>query len=256
MKKELNLITNFNESVNNIIINKNNEKKSKYNKKNLLNKLNCYNPSINSTLKIMHIIITRYLLGNIKKNYVKFMKSDNYTRNAKRVLYKYLLPSLEHQKCKDFIWVFMLGKEANISFIKTFFNFHNSFETKIIYEKDMKHYLRQASVGFDALITTRIDYDDVIYYDGVNNVRKEIDINKPILLHGYHRGYYNYDSDDRYFDCYIKYNNIGFVSIFISFITFLNKVNDTYSIYELGDHTRVKKFLLKNYKSFGIKKIN
>ena len=116
----------------------------------------------------MHVIITRYLLGNTKKNYVKFMKSDNYTRNAKRVLYKYLLPSLEHQKCKDFIWVFMLGKEANISFIKTFFNFHNSFETKIIYEKDMKHYLRQASVGFDVLITTRIDYDDVIYYDGVN----------------------------------------------------------------------------------------
>jgi len=36
MKKELNLITNFNESVNNIIINKNNEKKSKYNKKNFL----------------------------------------------------------------------------------------------------------------------------------------------------------------------------------------------------------------------------
>ena len=36
----------------------------------------------------------------------------------------------------------------------------------------------------------------------------------------------------------------------------MNKVNDSYNIYDLGFHDRVKKNLLRYYKSFGIKKLN
>ena len=68
------------------------------------------------------------------------------------------------------------------------FNFNKSFGTEVIYKKDMKNFLRKLSKGYDILITTRIDYDDVIYYDAVNDARKEIDINRPIFLHGYNKG--------------------------------------------------------------------
>ena len=33
------------------------------------------------------------------------------------------------------------------------------------------------------LITSRIDYDDRIYYDAVNDVRKAVNIHKPILFY-------------------------------------------------------------------------
>ena len=50
---------------------------------------------------------------------------------------------------------------------------------KIIIKYD-KAYIRNISKGYHILITTRIDYDDQIYYDAVNDVRKAININKPI----------------------------------------------------------------------------
>ena len=39
-------------------------------------------------------------------------------------------------------------------------------------------------------------------------------------------------------------------------IIVLNKVNDTYYVYELGDHSYIKKNILKISKFFGIKEIN
>ena len=92
--------------------------------------------------------------------------------NGIRVLKKYLLPSLEHQSCKQFIWILILGDKINITYIKSFLVYNSSFEIKVIYNKNLKHYIRKRSKSFDILITTRIDYDDRIYYDAVNDVRK------------------------------------------------------------------------------------
>ena len=46
------------------------------------------------------------------------------------------------------------------------------------------------------------------------------------------------------------------MSIFLSLIINLHKVNDTINIYDLGDHTYIKKTLLKQLQSYGIKEIN
>ena len=64
----------------------------------------------------------------------------------------------------------------------------------------MKPYIRNRTKGYDVLITTRIDYDDEIYYDAVNDVRKQININKPILLYGYNRGVSFYESNRKYYE--------------------------------------------------------
>ena len=184
------------------------------------------------------------------------MEKEDFSINAKRVLNKYLLPALERQKCKDFIWVLMIGDQANLTHFKSFFNFQNSFKTEIIYEKDLKNYLRSVAHGFDVLITTRIDYDDVIYYDAVNDVRKSININKPIFIHGFNKGYIYFESDGKYYDYDSVFGNNGVASQFISLVYFINKVNDTYHIYELGDHSTIKSNFLKKYKSFGISDIN
>ena len=219
--------------------------------KKLKNKKKCYLSFEISDLKIIHFIITRFALGTNRIN----DSTKDYTLNGIRVMKKYLLPSLEYQSCKDFIWILVIGNKANITFLKSLFNFNNSFQWHIIYIKDIKNILRNITKGFDILITTRIDYDDRIYYDAVNDVRKEININKPMLLHGYNRGFYFFELDNKYYDFEFKSRN-GAFSVFESLIIILNKVNDTCTVYDFGHHSSVGKNLLKNYKSYGIKELN
>ena len=168
---------------------------------------------------------------------------------------KYLLPSLENQSCNDFIWILMVGNKANIASLKSLLNFKNSFQWYVVCLKDIKNFLRNITKGFDILITTRIDYDDRIYYDVVNDVRKEININRPIFLYGYNKGLYYFELDNKYYDLDFRGKN-GAFSIFESLIIVLNKVNDIITIYDFGYHFSVKSHLLENYKSYGIKKLN
>ena len=150
----------------------------------------CYISSENSILKINHFILTRFMIRFYHKNgFPKKMNDKNYIKNGVRVMKKYLLPSLEHQKCKNFSWILMVGDDANISYIKNLLDFNISFPNNIVYAKDIKTYLKNNTKNNDILITTRIDYDDRIYYDAVNDVRKAININNPILLYGYNRGF-------------------------------------------------------------------
>ena len=149
----------------------------------------------------------------------------------------------------------MLRNKANITYVKSLINFNNSFESKIIYQKDIKNYMKNITKGFDVLITTRIDYDDMIYYDAVNDVRKAVNINKPLLLYGYNRGIMHFESEHKSCDFYFPYGNVGVWSIFTSLIIILNKVNDTYIVYDLGVHTQIRKTILEKYKSYGINEL-
>ena len=46
------------------------------------------------------------------------------------------------------------------------------------------------------------------------------------------------------------------MSIFESMIASLNKVNDSYTIYDLGNHCFIKDNFTKSYKKFGLKELN
>ena len=221
---------------------------------NLISYKKCYLSLVN--IRIIHLIITRFLIEFYHSNeFPKKLYSIDYIPNGIRVMKKYLLPSLENQSCKNFTWVLMLGNKANITYINSLINFNNSFESKVIYQKDIKYFVKNITKGFDVLITTRIDYDDIIYYDAVNDVRKAINMNKPILLYGYNRGIYYFEKEGKFYDFYRTYKNEGCMSIFASLIIALNKVNDTYIVYDLITHKEIRKRLLEKYKSYGIKKI-
>ena len=234
-------------------------------KKGIINKLKkgenapekkCHISSDNSNLKILHLIITRFMIEFYHKNdFPKKLYKKEFIENAIRVMKKYLFPSLENQTCKNFTWILMIGDQANITYISNLLNFNSSFPIEFIFQKDIKSYLLDRSKKFDILITTRIDYDDRIYYDAVNDVRKEINIKKPLLLHGYNRGFIYYESIDKYEE-YHYTNKKGVWSVFISLIIVVKKVKAIYTIYDFGDHTKIKSNLLKNYKLYGINKLN
>ena len=76
---------------------------------------------------------------------------------------KYLLPSLENQRCKIFIWILMIGNKANKSYVQSLLNFNYTFKYDIIYSNKVKKYVRNISKNYEVLITTLIDYDDRIY---------------------------------------------------------------------------------------------
>ena len=119
-----------------------------------------------------------------KMIFQKKIFKEYYILNGIRVMKKYLFPSLENQSCQNFTWILMLGNKANITYVKSLLNFNNSFEKKIIYERDIKNYIRNITKDFDVLITTRIDYDDIIYFDAVNDIRKAI--NTSIFVEHHH----------------------------------------------------------------------
>ena len=217
----------------------------------------CFFPSDDSNSKIIHFIITRFILEfDYLLKFRKIIYKKEYILNGIRCLKKYLLPSLEYQSCKKFIWILEIGDKANIEKLKPLLNFNVSFKYKIIFHKHLKKYIRNKSKYFDILITSRIDYDDIIYFDAVNDVRKAINNNKPMVLYGYNRGVYHFENDTKFYEFYQTYNNEGTMSIFNSLITVLKKVNDCYTINDIGGHSVIRKNLIKSYKSFGIEKLN
>ena len=77
----------------------------------------------------------------------------------------------------------------------------------ILYQKDIKSYINNITKGYKVLITTRIDYDDKIQKNAKN----------------------------------------GVWSVFARLIIIINKLNDLYTIYDMGHHMYVRKTLLKKY---------
>ena len=77
-----------------------------------------------------------------------------------------------------------------------------------------------------------------------------MDESKPIRIHGYCRGVYYYEETDTYADYFYTYNYQGAIGIFESLVVFLDHVNGSYNIYDLGSHVVVKEHVIKNYKNF------
>lgn len=221
----------------------------------IINKFNenkCYSFFDYEDIKIIHLILTRFMISFPNKAYEK-----NFISNGIRVMNEYLLPSLENQICKNFTWILLVGNGTNIAKIQSLMNFNYSFECKIIQKIKFNDYLKRITKGADVLITSRIDYDDRIYYDAVNDVRKTINIDKPILLHGYNRGVLYNELDGKYYDNYVIIkNNTGVWSVFASLVIFLNSTNSIHTIYDIGDHVYIRKTLIEKHISYGIKNLS
>ena len=186
----------------------------------------------------------------------KKMYKKEYIQNGIRVMKRYLFPSLQNQICKDFIWMLKVGDKANITHIKSLLNLSLPFKSVIIYNKYYKSFIRNISNNVDFLITTRIDYDDRIYWNAINDIRKVVNISRPMFLYGYNRGFIFFEDLNIYTEYNYYFKGNGTSSIFASLIIDTNKVNDSYDIYDLGVHTQIRKNLLTNFKKYGLKKLD
>lgn len=227
-------------------------------KKNKINRStgDCYESEEFLNKTILHFVITRFLFTFSPKK----VFSEQYIKNGLRVMKTYLLPSLEAQKCKNFTWILMLGDSANITFLKSLIDFNTTFDYKLVYYKDINKLINESTKNIDIFISSGMDYDDRIFYDAVNDVRKRINLTYPIFFFGYHNGYIYFENTGIYGISPYKYEG-GAINIFLSSILNLHKTNGAYYIYQfndLGSHISVKTDFIKNenYKKFGLKKLD
>ena len=88
-----------------------------------------------------------------------------------------------------------------------------------------------------------------------NDIRKQINSNKPLMLYGYNRGFQYYEINNKHYELSKDYKKASVMNLFISLIVDLKKVNDTIYITDLGLHILIRNKLLKIAKSFGVKNI-
>jgi len=102
----------------------------------------CYISPEKSNLKIIHFIITRYMMEITFWKQFNEINQENYIMNGIRLIKRYLIPSLNNQSCKQFIWILMLGNKANKTYIESLLGNNYLFESEIIYQGDIKRYIK------------------------------------------------------------------------------------------------------------------
>ena len=72
----------------------------------------------------------------------------------------------------------------------------------------------------------------------MNEVRKQINSNKPLMLYGYNRGVQYNEIDNKHYELSKDYKKVRVMNSFIiiNLIVDLTKVNDTIYITDLGSH--------------------
>lgn len=110
------------------------------------------------------------------------------------------------------------------------------------------------SQNIDYLITTRIDHDDLIYNETVEEIQNICDKNIPLCYYGYDKIITMVGNDiENCYKFYPNYKGLGSISIFQSLIVNKMKINKLYIIYDLGNHTKQKIKFIDIYKENNLK---
>ena len=192
-------------------------------------------------MKIKHFVITRFIC-NPNLGFGQKIFDKEFIKNNAEISKKYLLKSLLNQTNKNFEIIYLLNDEHDIDFIKSCFKeYFSTIKIYFIKLNDINNFIKTNSEGYDFLITSRIDCDDLIYKYAVNDVQNFILNEKtshPYYLCGYKYGYRMYNDKDLY-NCEYLYTG-GFIGLFISLVSNLHYKNLKYiNIYNLGNHTKI-----------------
>lgn len=206
-------------------------------------------------LSIKHYIIIRFYCFNMNRTDEQLF-DYNLLHYAVNIFKKYTLKSLENQTNKNFEIVFMIHNKIDINHmaIQELYNIQSNLKINIIRLNDINNFIKENSNDCDFFITTRIDHDDLIYNNAVEEIQSKCDIKIPFYFEGYVNGITMINNDYKN-SCkfYSKYNDeFGSMSIFQSLI--INKkilpncINNVY----LGSHTEVSNNIEKMCKNLNI----
>lgn len=220
----------------------------KYGLKYLYSEKNIINCDIKKKT-IKHYILIRFYCNEMMPKKKLFDK--NLLDNGIDVFNNFTLKSLENQSNKNFEIILIINNEININHpsIKKLLKIKTILNLKILKNKEMKSYIYNNSKNFDYLITTRIDHDDLIYKDAVEEIQNKCNKNIPLYYNGYDKLITMIGNDIKNcYKFYPDYHGWGSMSIFQSLIVNKIKINKSYNIYDLGNHTKNKIKFINLYK--------
>ena len=168
-------------------------------------------------------------------------------------LAKNILRSLENQTNKNFEVAFYthpkLLSDSKYEIIFSELKNSTTLPIKIILHWERRSLVKEALNEYDFVIQTRMDFDDFIFKDAVEDTQSKINECEDILVYGYCKGYtYLYNELYTHFN---RWGGVGHIGIFQSLIlkSAFAKTIDNFCIANFYHHQFVimlKEFLEKN----------
>lgn len=208
-------------------------------------------------MKIKHLVITRFMSEQFGKSDSELF-NDEFLKESFDLLKNHLLKTLSIQTNKNFELIILIHDripDEKISFIYNI-QFNYDFQITIIRKNKLEDFVQSFNSDYDFVITSRIDYDDHIYKNVVETTQKQVDPNYSVQLYGLNNGVSIINGETEPHLMSINYEKVGYFSVFVSLIINTKKIKTLFSVYKLGDHSRICKTMKEEYKKLGIDKIS
>lgn len=200
--------------------------------------------------KIKHYIIIRFYNENFNVIPLERMLDFDFLNAAANLLKNNCLVSLENQTNKNFEVIIIINDliKDDHKIYSVLNNLNCSFPIHIMKKNDMNLLINNIN-DYDYVITTRIDHDDFAKNTAVEEIQNLVknEIKYPYLIYGYQNGIAIIGDDITTTREYLpKYQ--GPMSVMISLVINRKLTSDVFSIYKLGDHSRLHNSIKKLYK--------
>ena len=205
-------------------------------------------------MKIKHFVITRFLSSETLGLGDKIF-DDQIIENGIDYVTKYFIPSMNNQTNKNFEIIFIINDKHDIenSSIKKLYDIDTSIKYHILKNSEYFKFCVDSANGYDWIILTRMDYDDLVKNTAVEEIQDIVakNNNYDIICSGYNTGYIMHNETFYRFE-ETSYHNDGYFSIFESVCTNLNSTAKIKSIYSYT-HTKLKNEIREYAKANGLK---
>lgn len=205
-------------------------------------------------MNIKHYVIIRFYCVDMIEREKLF--DLNLLNNAVYIFEKYTLKSLENQTNKNFEIVLMIHDEIDENYepIIKLKSIKSEIQINIIRFSELRNFILNNIKGYDYLITSRMDHDDMVYSNAVGEIQSKCNENVPFYYNGYDRLITMINDD--YKNCYKfypDYGGNGAINIFQSVILNLNYTKQIkYNIFSLS-HTKGKEQFITWFKDNNFK---
>ena len=140
---------------------------------------------------IKHFIFTRFF--SVQKAGYPYDVLDIDFLSKQLPLTKNIFRSLENQTNKDFELIFIVNDKfltnPKYEFIFSTLKSSTTLPLKFINMVSIRPLLKEAHAKYDAVIQTKMDFDDFIFKDAVAETQAKVNECDCLLMYGYNRGY-------------------------------------------------------------------
>jgi hypothetical protein len=184
-----------------------------------------------------HFVITRFnvpLRFSCDKH-----KDSNWINSRLNLLVDYCHPTLSWQSCKNFDWLVMIHDESPDWLSEAIAGLDGPVRVKPIRvsnwsKKELSRVLKPMCEGFEYLVTTRLDSDDGLAFNFIEEVQARFE-ERDLLAINFERGYHRLRSTERWYRT-IAYHNNPFLTLIEALDT-----EDIDTVY-LCDHPEMDNF--------------